>query len=275
MASHTPRLDWGAVAESITKQREMYGAGQPFPHAVFDDFLPAPILDQVLSEFPGRTDKRWRRSKTHNETKLSIEDCQSIPDFTLQVLQSLNSSAFILLLERLTGIEGLVPDPHFSGGGLHNILPGGHLGIHADFNHHTKLRLERRLNLLIYLNKHWQTSYGGCLELWDREMKECRQKIYPLFNRCVVFSTTDSAFHGHPEPLACPEGMSRKSLALYYYTSGRPETELTPAHSTLFQQRPGSTDVATTNAERLKNIVKSMMPPIFLDIARRLTRNRE
>ena len=51
-------------------------------------------------------------------------------------------------LETLTGIDGLVPDPYFAGGGLHQIVRGGFLKVHADFNWHPKLRLDRRLNML-------------------------------------------------------------------------------------------------------------------------------
>ena len=108
--------------------------------------------------------------------------------------------------------------------------------MHTDFNWHPKLRLDRRLNLLVYLNKDWKEEYGGHLELWDREMSHCEQKILPVFNRTVVFSTTDFSYHGHPTPLACPEGMSRKSVSFYYYTNGRPEEERSAPHDTIFRK---------------------------------------
>ena len=138
------------------------------------------------------------------------------------LLYQLNSSVFVNFLEELTGVGGLIPDPHFEGGGLHQIERGGFLKIHADFNRHPKLNLDRRLNLLLYLNEDWKDDYGGHLELWDREVARCVKRIAPVFNRCVVFTTTDFSFHGHPEPLACPPAVTRKSLALYYYSNGRP-----------------------------------------------------
>ncbi|HEV3383297.1 MAG TPA: 2OG-Fe(II) oxygenase [Gemmata sp.] len=131
-----------------------------------------------------------------------------------------------------------MPDPHYEGGGLHQIEPGGFLKIHADFNYHTRLRLDRRINLIVYLNKDWQEDYNGHLELWDRNMTHCVHKILPAYNRCVVFSTTDWSYHGHPEKLTWPAGRTRKSLALYYYTNGRPEEEKSDAHGTLWQERP-------------------------------------
>ena len=122
----------------------------------------------------------------------------------------------------MTGIQSLIPDPSFQGGGLHQIVPGGKLGIHADFNKHSRFGLDRRLNLLLYLNKNWREEYGGHLELWDRDMTHCEAKVAPIFNRVMVFGTTDFTYHGHPDPLRCPEGMTRKSLALYYFSDGRP-----------------------------------------------------
>jgi hypothetical protein len=155
------------------------------------------------------------------------------------------------------------------GGGLHQIERGGYLKIHADFNRHPKFKLERRLNLLLYLNENWKEEYGGHLELWNREMTHFVHKILPTFNRCVIFNTTDTSYHGHPEPLACPQGMTRKSLALYYYSNGRPAEEESPEHGTLVRPRPGETidglnGHATANS--LKGIVKRFVPPIVIDI---------
>ncbi len=111
--------------------------------------------------------------------------------------------------------------------------------VHVDFNKHGPYQLDRRLNLLLYLNKDWKEEYGGHLQLWDKEMKNCEQKILPIFNRVALFSTTETSWHGHPDPLTCPEGWSRKSLALYYYTNGRADGADAPEHTTVFRERPG------------------------------------
>ena len=145
---------------------------------------------------------------------------------------------FLKFLEELTGITNLISDPSFRGGGLHSIYRGGKLGVHVDFNKHEQYGLDRRLNLLLYLNKDWREEYGGHIELWDREMKECVRSYLPKFNRVVIFTTTSASFHGHPEPLSCPEHMNRKSMALYYYTNGRPEEGIEECHSTVFKLRP-------------------------------------
>lgn len=127
--------------------------------------------------------------------------------------------AFLEYLENLTGYNGLIPDPHFRGGAFHSILRGGKLDVHADFNVDKRRMLRRCLNVLIYFNKDWDDSYNGHLELWDREMTACRQKIAPIFNRAVIFNTDSTSYHGHPDELLCPEDRTRKSIALYYYVS--------------------------------------------------------
>lgn len=226
--------------ESVAVQHsQSYARARPFPHIILDNLFPEEMAEGILDEFPAPQDLEWRRHEHRHSKKLASEDETQLGPFTRHVLPQLNSSVFLHFLEVLTGIDGLIPDPYLWGGGLHQIERGGFLGIHADFNKHPKLKLDRRLNLLVYLNKNWKEEYGGHLQLWSRDMKRCEQKILPLFNRSVIFSTTDFSFHGHPDPLTCPEGQSRKSLALYYYSNGRPAEEISGSHSTLYQNRPG------------------------------------
>jgi len=215
-----------------------YSQAKPFPHIVFDDFFDAEVVEKVLDEFPRINDIKWLQYFDTHQKKFANENEENIGLFTRHVLHSLNSSIFLKFLEELTGIKDLIADPHFRGGGLHYIRPGGKLGIHADFNKHQKYNLDRRLNLLLYLNKDWREDYGGHLELWDKEMQTCVQRILPVFNRVAIFTTTDLSFHGHPDPLNCPENTGRKSLALYYYTIGRPSAEESQNHSTIFNLRP-------------------------------------
>jgi 2OG-Fe(II) oxygenase superfamily len=233
-------FDRAALLETAARLGPAYRVAAPFPHTVIDDFLPAPVAEGVLAEFPAVGDIEWRTHDNPRERKLGASHDDALGPFTRQVLAQFNAGMFIDFLEELTGIGGLIPDPHLVGGGLHQIVPGGYLKVHADFNRHPRLNLDRRLNLLLYLNHDWPESYGGHLELWDRDMHECVQRVLPVFNRCVIFSTTSFSHHGHPHPLTCPEGRTRRSLALYYYSNGRPESEiLAEDHSTLFRDIPG------------------------------------
>jgi Rps23 Pro-64 3,4-dihydroxylase Tpa1-like proline 4-hydroxylase len=228
-------------SELVEKGKQLaqrYAAAKPFPHVVLDDFMPAAALAQVLSAVQAPAEHWETRDNARSLKRANGDDTHMAADVQA-LIYKLHSSAFLEFLEQLTGIQGLLPDPHLDGGGLHAIEPGGYLKIHADFNKSKRLKLDRRVNLLLYLNRDWQDDWGGQLELWDRDMKQCVQRVTPIFNRCVVFSTTETSYHGHPEPLRCPAGRRRSSIALYYYTQGRPEHERHDEHSTLYQQRPG------------------------------------
>lgn len=141
--------------------------------------------------------------------------------------------------------------------------------MHADFNYHKKLNLERRINILIYLNKDWKAEYGGQLELWDNDMKNCIVSTVPEFNRCVIFNTTSESMHGNPQPVNHPESMPRRSIALYYYTATWDGTRR--QHTTQFHTRPDSEDKTDWRVRR-NEIITDLLPPILSRIALRVSR---
>ena len=248
-----------------------YAAATPFPHIVLESLFAAEVLEEVLAEFPAPGQIDWTRFDNPQEKKLGMSVENKIGEKSRNLLHFLNSAPVLKYLEELTGIEGLIPDPYYYGGGFHQIQPGGYLKIHADFNWHEKLKLHRRINMLVYLNKDWDASYGGQLELWDREMGSAQVKVLPVFGRVVVFNTTDFAFHGHPEPLTCPPDRTRKSIALYYYTTSRPKEELSDSHTTLFMKRTGDARKGDPTAPRVATLRK-FIPPILIEAARALRR---
>jgi hypothetical protein len=259
--------DYLEKLEKLSSYSQGYITAQPFPHIVIDDFLPENILEEILHEFPTPDEISWQNFENSSEKKLASQSERQIKEMTRFLLYQLNSSTFISFLEKLTKIDGIIPDPHFAGGGLHQIEKGGYLKIHADFNKHTHLKLDRRLNLLLYLNKNWREEYGGDLELWDADMTKCEKRILPIFNRCVIFSTTDFSYHGHPNPLTCPDGWTRKSLAMYYYSNGRPTEEIRGEHSTIFRERPGEELTEKfSQTVTFKKIIKKLLPPILIDL---------
>jgi len=261
-------LPLARMDEIAKSQASAYAKADPFPHIVLDDFFDPAVLDPVLDEFPGEGDIEWRRFNDYNEIKLASTVERQLGRATRTLIHQLNSSPFIEFLERVTGIAGLLPDPHLEGGGLHQILPGGKLGVHADFNKSLRLKLDRRLNLLVYLNRDWQEEYGGHLELWDTEMSRAVRRVLPVFNRIVIFSTTDFSHHGHPTPLTCPPDRTRRSLALYYYSNGRPAEEVkSGAHSTLFRMRPGEREPLS-----FRLLGEKLLPPVVFDLHRFVTR---
>ncbi len=254
-------LPLARMSEITASAHAAYVNAKPFPHFVIDNFFAPDLIDQVLAEFPKPDAIRWRSFDNANEIKLESSADASFGPMTRLLMYHLNSMTFLEFLSGITGIDNLIPDPGFEGGGLHQIKPGGKLGIHADFNKHRSYGLDRRLNLLLYLNKDWREEYGGHLQLWDREMTRCEQKVLPVFNRMMVFGTTDYTYHGHPDPLSCPEGMTRKSLALYYFSNGRPAEEVSGEHSTLFRARD-ERDFQLTFRQRLKKVAADFIPPI-------------
>ena len=215
-----------------------YRNNSPFPHIVLDDFISTDLLDSVLKEFPDLSAIENKiEFVNQKEIKFASQGSSELSPSARVLVNFLNSDRFLKYLQKMTGIkETLISDPYLSGGGYHEIKAGGFLKVHADANKHPKLDLDRRVNLLLYLNKDWDAAWGGNLELYcSDDLSSPAVVIEPMFNRCVIFTTTSFTYHGHPEPLACPKETSRKSIALYYFSTGRPESEMATAkHSTLF-----------------------------------------
>jgi 2-oxoglutarate-Fe(II)-dependent oxygenase superfamily protein len=229
-----PLFDEQRLVQFARARAASYRTAHPFPHFVEDGLFDPAILERVAAEFEAMDRGGWHHTDASHERKWSTDDARRLGPFTSALIGQLNGGHFVSVLEEVTGITGLVPDPHLRGGGLHEIRQGGLLGVHADFNVHPRLKLYRRLNLLIYLNRDWQESWGGALELWDREGRQCVHAIPPLFNRTVLFDTSNFSYHGHPHPLACPPERSRRSVALYYYSLDCPAEADRESHGTLF-----------------------------------------
>ncbi|MEM7194079.1 MAG: 2OG-Fe(II) oxygenase [Pseudomonadota bacterium] len=217
-----------------------YSANQPFPHVVMDDFLPEHLAQRVLDRFPTPEFEGYEQPDNEHQVnklgRLQASQFKGVDEWLRNTVHHFNSVAFINFLQLLTGISGLIPDPYFNGGAFHQILPGGKLDVHADFNVDVERLLRRRINVLVYFNKDWNDDYKGNLELWDRDLSACQQSIAPLFNRAVIFNTTSDSYHGHPEILCCPSGTTRKSLAFYYYTADEDVFKDQFAHNTLWRE---------------------------------------
>jgi hypothetical protein len=218
-----------------TNSKQSFCNAAEFPHVVIDNFLDAKIIEECYRDFPKLDDEHWLNYLHYNEKKYGMTKIENIPGTPKMVIQYLNSPEFLSMLENITGIKNLIADPGLEGGGLHQIPKGGFLNIHADFTAHPHHRnWRRRVNVLIYLNKDWREEYGGHLELWRRDMSECFEKILPVINRCVIFNTDRDSFHGHPDPITCPDDWTRKSIALYYFT----EEDRPLKRATNYQARP-------------------------------------
>jgi 2OG-Fe(II) oxygenase superfamily len=269
-------LDRGALLERARELAQRYRAARPFPHVVIDGLLPDRVVDACADEFPDPGDERWNLyTDAGNSLKLATSDPTLMGPVTRQLIAQFNGMAMTKFLEELTGIEGLVPDPHLLGGGMHQLNHGGFLRVHADFNVHPRLRLERRINALLYLNRDWKPEYGGQLELWDEGMERCERSVDPETNRIVIFNTTSTSYHGNPRPVASPPGVYRRSLAFYYYSAERPAHERQSPHSTLYRTPRTSGEPEPTPASaRFRRVAARWLPPAVADAVRRIRSRR-
>ena len=214
-------VDWARLNEVAAASSARYRAARPFPHIVLDGLFSPVLLDQAIAELPG-VEARWTGYDTANERKQVCSDTAAFGPTAETIAHALNSSRFVRLLETLTGIQGLIPDPHMHAAGYMKVPPGGFLGLHYDFATQRELMLDRRINVLLYLNRDWQPEWGGQLELHSNDALEATRhqevKVEPSFNRMVVFNTPN-ALHGHRTPLTCPKGRARLCLSWYYYTA--------------------------------------------------------
>ena len=117
--------------------------------------------------------------------------------------------------------------------------------------------MDRRVNILIYLNKNWENDYGGDLQLWDKNMEKC-EKIFPLFNTMVIFSTNDFSNHGHPEPPIVLKTSQENQLHCIISQKVDPKVILITKISkiNILQNRQGFKEVDISNFEKFKNVLR-------------------
>jgi hypothetical protein len=255
------------IGESLSAD---YCFAEPFPHIVLDNFLPAPVINLARDNFPLtelKSDKKFEMGYAGlHKRQIFPDDCN---EKAKQLFHFFNSRPMIEFLEGISSISGLLSDPFYAGGGYHETTTGGKLGIHADFRIEERAHLHRRLNVIIYLNEGWNDEYGGFLELWDRDMSKKCKEVAPLINRCVIFNTDADSFHGHPDPLNTPDGVVRRSIALYYYTASKEIYKEIPNNSTIYHARPS--DVQSTKREaldlRIDQHLRQWVPPALLRYA--------
>lgn len=260
----------------VAKERhDNYCSGDPFPNISFQNFFNQEKLDEILAEFPDLKKGDQLKYLNPNENKMASKGEHKFGPKLKKFMHFMNSQTFLEFLQELTNIdEPLIPDPYFEGGGCHESEAGGFLKVHADFNKNRRTGLDRRLNVLVYLNKDWQDSYGGHFELWNKDMTQCITKVRPDFNTMAIFSTTDFSYHGLPDPITCPPERSRKSLALYYYTNGRPASELSERgadlHTKFVDRKGNKSEAKMRRFNTFVNVVTEITPPIIIKTAKKI-----
>jgi Rps23 Pro-64 3,4-dihydroxylase Tpa1-like proline 4-hydroxylase len=220
--------------------REQVRTASPFPNVIIDEFLHPDFAREVLRSWPSyeQAAKMGKEFRSINERrKVQVTDSSHFPQPLKELNEALASPAFIEDISWIFGIDDLLADPELDGGGLHQTGPRGRLDVHIDFNYMEARRLHRRLNILIYFNDGWAPEWGGQLELWNRDVSQCVHSLDPIFNRCVIFETSEISYHGVTE-VTCPQDAVRRSFAGYYYTEAAPDHWTGNSHSTIFKARP-------------------------------------
>jgi len=252
-----------------------FTTNKPFSHVVLDNFIDEKLLKGILDEFPDLSKvKSGVEHKNSSETKFITRGFSDLSPKAFELISYLNSDLFLTYLQKLTGIEEiLISDPYLAGGGYHESKNGGVLKVHADFNKHPYINLDRRINLLIYLNPGWKKEWRGDLELYDENnLNSPYVSITPEFNRCVIFSTTSFSYHGSPDPLQCPNDISRKSIAIYYFSLGRPKSEFNTNHGTLFVGTKGE---KVKQYLSIRTLVVDLLPPLLVRYIKKLVGKKE
>jgi len=258
IALFNPRL---FEEHTIAQLQNEFNTAQPYRHIVIDNFLQTDFAEKLYEHFPPTKVLR-KHYDGINERKAEGANFEDFhPDFS-RLREALMSPAFYAWVSRVTGIQDVFITNDHLGVGLHEGDNGSFLDVHIDFNIHPEKDVHRRLNLLIYMNRHWEPHYGGDLELWNAEVTECVKKVPPAFNRAVIFETSEISYHGYSR-IQVPEGMSRKSVYAYFYTTER--ADAVPYHDTIFKARPQDSTVkklVTPVKERLKNSVKAALKKV-------------
>jgi|694.fasta_scaffold17958_2 Rps23 Pro-64 3,4-dihydroxylase Tpa1-like proline 4-hydroxylase len=238
-------------AELAYNSSELYKKNIPFPHIVFDDFLPHAAAEIISNEYPeiNKQNSSFKNHQHQNVSRHFLEDTRDFSDNLKLFSSAISSRSFLLFLETLTGIKSLIPDPYFMGGGAMMTGKGGFLNVHVDFNWHQKLQAWRRCNVLFYLTKDWKNEYKGNLELWSIDGKLKVKEVEPIFNRVVIFSTTSESYHGQPSKINVPEGIYRNVFSAFYYATEKNEKIDSKPHYTKYNTE----DLRKNNLADLKS----------------------
>lgn len=248
------------LSKNLDGIRSTFQSERPFRYTVIEAFFNPEKAEFMYANYPRITDDVWDGTTYIDQKNKFQKTTFETGSWMEKVFGELNSLRFTRWLEELTGIKEILPDDTLLGGGLHQSCAGAFLNVHIDYNQHHTTKLHRRLNVLVYLNKDWKDNYEGHLELWDLTKSNGKmiKKIAPTFNRCVIFETNEVSFHGHPKPLSTPPGVTRKSIATYYYTASRPVQEIAPEHNTIYVNTEG----VRGQAKRLRSGMKALLERI-------------
>ena len=223
------------------KVHEQFRSGTPFPSVVIENFLDPELATELLATFPAFDRGNHIGDDGQPGGKSTLEKLRAIGPAYQRLDDAIKSPEFLQTIGRLTGIDDLLYDPWYLGGGTHENRNGMSLDPHVDFNLHPSERWHRRLNLIVYLNPMWEDAWGGRLELFRDPHADARpvRLVSPTFNRCVIFETSEVSWHAFDQIKLPAEHshLTRRSIALYLYTKNRPDDQIADRHTTYYVKR--------------------------------------
>lgn len=249
-----------SVRDRTDELRREFTSTQPFRHLIVDQFLDPEFCRQLMFEFPSFDATHALNERGETGRKAVFTDLERLGPAYARFDQMIRNPEFLALMGRITGIESLLYDPEYVGGGTHENLDGQELDSHVDFNYHPRRHWHRRLNLIVFLNDAWDPEWGGCLELladpWTPEGACPAAVVVPIANRAVLFETNEHSWHGFRR-IQLPPGQrhtSRRSLAVYFYTTQRPESETEASHGTLYVHRQLDSEIRAGHTLREEDV---------------------
>ena len=227
-----------AVKDNCVALCRQFASAGPFRHIAIDSFLDEDFARSLLESFPASDETLAINENGEVGGKVVHENIASLAPVWQELDKLVACKEFREMISGITGIAGLQFDPHYFGGGAHENLHGQSLNPHVDFNFHPKTRQHRRLNLILYLSPGWDPDWGGSIQLHRVPYQKSENEIVtitPVFNRCVIFETSECSWHGFKR-IDLPENkrhLSRKSFVLNYYTNSRSVDELGAEYSAI------------------------------------------
>lgn len=226
------------VFQTVSNIRSEFLASKPFHHVCVDGFLDERTAEILLRDFP-----KFKPDHAIDEvgSRYMISDIKSIAVSYALLYDYLSSKEFLQAVSRMTGIAALNFDPLLSGAGTVENREGAEIDPHVDYNFDSRTGWHRRLNLMLHLNKEWSEEWGGAVELHSdplggNDSSNVLKSYNSVFNRCVIFETSERSWWGFrkirlpAEKISC----STKLISIFLYTENRSKDEIVPPHRTFF-----------------------------------------
>ena len=236
----------------------------PFPHLVTEGWFSEQLLELVHEEYDISNAPALKAVANAQQSVRRSPPVSEMGPASQMYFNLVNSGLFTQILTDILGVDHLIADGELYGGGMHETREGGRFNIHRDFDRHKVTALNNEMVLITYLNKNWNPEWSGALELWDREGKKCVKVVQPDFGRTIIMRHLDHSYHGHPHPLTPPAGVTRRSIATYYYSNPRARIER--------DERRNSNFLVKSTKEKVIEFTKSVTPPVVWNAIKKLKR---